>query len=90
MNSPVSTYEDYLADEHVAAVNGIAWVEHSGVGRMPMANVPGLDAIDKSVWRTAHSPHVGEHSREILTALGHSGERIDEWVSAGAVGVHTT
>ena len=37
--------------------------------------------------RMAHAPHLGEHSREILCDIGHSGQEIDALAANGAIGL---
>ena len=46
MNAPVATYTDYMADEHVKATQSLEWVEHGGIGQLPLANIPGVDPIE--------------------------------------------
>ena len=69
MNAPIRNYGDYLANEHVGAVDSYGWIEHDAVGRMPVANIPGLPKIDGADDFT-ESPHVGEHSTALLREAG--------------------
>ncbi|MCY4231398.1 MAG: CoA transferase [Alphaproteobacteria bacterium] len=89
MNAPVSTYDHYLADEHVKAVESISWMEHPGMpGTLPVSNIPGLakigtqDALDRA-------PHIGEHSREILLREGWTLAQVEEFLAVGVVGEMT-
>ncbi len=89
MNAPVSTYDHYLADEHVKAVESISWMEHPGMpGTLPVSNIPGLarigaqDALDRA-------PHIGEHSREILLREGWTLAQVEEFLATGVVGEMT-
>lgn len=84
MNAPVRTYGDFLENEHVKAVDSIAWVDHDGVGRTPIANIPGLPKIESGEGLGA-SPHVGEHSIALLQEAGLSDAEIDGLLTAGAV-----
>ena len=86
MNSPVSTYEHFMANGHVSAVEGLAWVEHAGVGNMPMSNVPGLDKIDPANASQVHSPVIGQHTDEILREHGLSENDIGGLLGKGAIG----
>lgn len=84
MNAPVRTYGDFLENEHVKAVDSVAWVEHDGVGRMPIANIPGLPRIESGEGLGA-SPHIGEHSVALLKEAGLSDGEIDGLLTSGAV-----
>src|SRR3546814_18655238 len=64
MNAKVNTYDDFMKDEHVAAVGSLPWVEHQGMGSLPMANIPGVQPFaDGSP--LAECPHVGQQTRAI-------------------------
>ena len=89
MNAPVSTYDRFLADEHVKAVESIAWLEHPGMpGALPVSNVPGLPKVGSDEALDT-APHIGEHSREILLREGWTPGQVEELVAAGAVGEMT-
>ena len=86
MNAPVSTYDRYLADEHVKAVESVAWMEHPGMpGALPVSNIPGLAKVGSDEALDT-APHIGEHSREILLREGWTPAQVEELVAAGAVG----
>jgi len=85
MNSAISTYDDYLKDEHVNAVNGVAWVEHQEVGRIPMVNIPGLPAIDGADELT-ECAHIGQHTRTILSEAGYDADEIATLLASNAIG----
>ena len=85
MNAPVSTYDHYLADEHVKAVDSVSWIDHPGMGNLPFANIPGLPRIERSGGLNV-APRTGEHTREILTAEGYDAARINELLAAGVIG----
>ena len=38
----VNNYTDYLEHPHVKESGAIDWIEQEGVGRLPVANIPGL------------------------------------------------
>ena len=86
MNAPVSTYDHFLADEHVRTVESVSWMEHPGMpGALPLSNIPGLAKVGSNeVLDTA--PHIGEHSREILLREGWTPAQVEELIAAGAVG----
>ena len=84
MNAPIRTYGDYMANEHVHSVDSIAWVEHEDVGRMPMCNIPGLPKIEGADEMTA-SPHIGQHSKDLLAEAGLTAQEVESLISSGAV-----
>ena len=65
LKAKVNTYEDLFADRQVQAMDAVRWVENDTLGRVPMATICGQrpPATDD---RLTHSPHLGEHTREIL------------------------
>jgi CoA:oxalate CoA-transferase len=78
LHGPVNTYSDYFDDEHVKANCSVQWIDHAGTSRVPIHAIPGLvTACDGPL---AHSPHLGEHSTQILIELG-----IDAAIAAGSV-----
>ncbi len=86
MNAPVSTYDHYLADEHVKAVESVSWIDHPGItATLPFSNIPGLPKIGAGA-ALDRAPHIGEHSREILLREGWTPAQVEELLAAGAVG----
>jgi crotonobetainyl-CoA:carnitine CoA-transferase CaiB-like acyl-CoA transferase len=88
MNSPVATYDQFMSHPHVAAVGSLAWANQDGVGRVPLANIPGVDAIVHSSTAMVAAPHVGQHTEEILREHGFSDDDIDALVRKQAIGIH--
>jgi len=84
LNAPVRDYGGYMEDPHVKAVNAVAWVDHSGVGRIPMPNTPGLPP-SRTGDPLSHSPHIGEHTNDVLRGLGFSDDEIGGLEDGGAV-----
>ncbi len=84
LHAPVHTHQDLFEDPQVKAVDAIRWVEDDTLGRIPMAAIPGQPAPATGD-RLSHSPRVGEHSREILTELSYSDERIDRLLTEGVI-----
>ncbi|MEE9590061.1 MAG: CoA transferase [Hyphomicrobiaceae bacterium] len=64
MNSTIRTYDELLADEHVAESDAIRMVAQPGLDQVPIARVPGTA---NSYKRPA--PRLGEHNAEILDEL---------------------
>ncbi|MBT4168762.1 MAG: CoA transferase [Rhodospirillaceae bacterium] len=85
MNSAISDYGDYLKDEHVAAVDGVAWVEHQDMGRIPIVNIPGMPKIDGADALT-ECAHVGQHTSAILADAGYGADEIAALLASDAVG----
>ncbi|WP_169545743.1 CaiB/BaiF CoA transferase family protein [Sneathiella aquimaris] len=84
IHSRVNTYDDYLADEQVKAVNSYNWIDHDVVGKIPLPRIPGFAGFENGD-ELAHSPIVGEHSTEILKGLGIEDEQIKAMIDKGAV-----
>ena len=86
MNAKVNTYQDFMDDPHVKAVNALAWVEHQGLGTIPMANIPGLPPIRQGS-ELAECPHTGQNTVEILKRNGFGDGEIQELLARKAIGV---
>lgn len=84
IHSPINTYSEYLKNEQVEAVKGYEWINQSGVGEVPIPRIPGFDGFEKD-HVMSHSPHVGEHSIEVLESYGLSADEIEALTSSGAV-----
>jgi crotonobetainyl-CoA:carnitine CoA-transferase CaiB-like acyl-CoA transferase len=84
LKAKVNTYQDLFDDPQVKTVDAVRWVENDTLGRLPMATLCGQPPAVTGD-RLAHSPHVGEHKREILSALGYDGSAIDKLEAEGAV-----
>ncbi|MCG8547580.1 MAG: CoA transferase [Alphaproteobacteria bacterium] len=84
LNAPVADYGDLFEHPQVAAMQAVNWIEHDTVGSVPMGHIAGvpLPATDNPC---SHSPHIGEHSREILAGLGMSDGEIEALFADGAV-----
>ncbi len=68
MHAPVNDYLEFLREPQVAATGAVAWLEHPGVGRVPVPNLPGLAALVSGSAR-ATAPGLDQHRAEILAAL---------------------
>jgi len=84
LHAPVNDYGRYLDDAHVAATGAVAWIEHAQVGRIPLHRIPGLPQPAPGS-AAARSPAIGEHTREVLGALGLAPGEIAKLESAGVV-----
>ena len=86
LNGPVNEYGHYFEDVHVKEVRAISWIEQSGLGSIPIPSLPGHPALRPGEAR-GHTPHLGEHSREVLHELGFGNGEIDRLRDRGAVTV---
>jgi crotonobetainyl-CoA:carnitine CoA-transferase CaiB-like acyl-CoA transferase len=84
LHAPVNDYRRYWEDGHVAATGAIAWVEHPGVGRIPLPRIPGLPQPAPGS-AGARSPAIGEHTREVLKEIGLDPAAIAALETAGVV-----
>jgi crotonobetainyl-CoA:carnitine CoA-transferase CaiB-like acyl-CoA transferase len=89
LKAKVNTYTDLFADPQVQAVDAVRWVENDTLGRVPMGTICG-QRPPKTGDRLTHSPHLGEHTREILSALGYDAKDIDRLAGSGVVALHGT
>ncbi len=80
MHERVNSYLEFLEHPQVKATGLISWLDHPGVGRVPVPNVPGLTPFDQQN-DLAHSPGIGEHSEEILAAHGYDPAAIEDMVA---------
>jgi crotonobetainyl-CoA:carnitine CoA-transferase CaiB-like acyl-CoA transferase len=84
LNAPVNDYGNLFEEPQVAAVGAVRWVEHDTVGCIPMGAIAGVPPMATENPRS-HSPHIGQHGREILAELGKSDAEIDALFADGAV-----
>ena len=87
LKAKVNTYEDLFADRQVQAIDAVRWVENDTLGRVPMATICG-QRPPATGDRLTHSPHLGEHTREILRELGFDTSDIDRLNASGVVGCY--
>jgi len=84
LNAPVNDYANLFEEPQVAAVGAVRWIEHDTVGHVPMGAIAGIPPMATENPRS-HSPHIGEHSREILAALGKSEAEVAALFADGTV-----
>jgi crotonobetainyl-CoA:carnitine CoA-transferase CaiB-like acyl-CoA transferase len=88
LHERVHTYTEFLSHPQPAASGALTWIEHPHAGKIPLANVAGIQPYDPDQPR--YAPAVGEHSVAILRELGYSADRIDDLVARGVVGTRHT
>ncbi len=88
LHARVQDFGDYFQSEHVRDVGAVQWIHQSGVGPIPMPQIPGLPPPREGD-PMVHAPHLGEHSREILAELGYDDGKIDALAADGAIRLFT-
>ena len=69
MHARVNDYLELLRDPHVEATGIVTWIDHPGVGRVPIPRAPGLRAPEPGSTR-AIAPSLDQHRKEILAEIG--------------------
>jgi crotonobetainyl-CoA:carnitine CoA-transferase CaiB-like acyl-CoA transferase len=76
----VNNYDDYMGNEQVKAMGAVDWLEEPNIGKLPIANIPGLPpARDDAPAR--HAPNIGEHTRQILGGIGYGQAEVDRLIA---------
>lgn len=88
LSAPINDYAAYFDDPHVQATDTIRWLDHPGVGTIPLHAIPGY--VQPQAGATdARSPALGEHSSTILHELGYDAAQIQGMVHNQAVAAPT-
>lgn len=80
LHERVNNYIEFLDHPQVRETGLVSWLDHEGVGRVPVPNIPGLQPFDAGGSK-AKSPAIGEQSREILGGIGYSDAEIDDFAA---------
>lgn len=84
LHERVNDYLDFLQHPHTAAANAVQWIDHPGIGRVPLPSIPGVEpAMDGDA--RARAPHLGEQTDEILSALGYEPDEVDALREANVI-----
>jgi crotonobetainyl-CoA:carnitine CoA-transferase CaiB-like acyl-CoA transferase len=81
---PVNKTSDMVADPQVKARGMVIEVEHPKAGRVKAIGHP-VKFSETRAGQTRPAPLLGQHTREVLKALGYSDARIDELAREGAI-----
>ena len=79
---PVNSFNDWLDNEHVRAVQAAPAADQPGVGESPMARVPGAPSAPADI---GDAPGIGQHGEAILGELGYSAAEIADMAARHAV-----
>lgn len=71
----IHTHHDLFDDPQVAAIGALKWIDASAIGRIPIALI-GAQSHSDLDGRLTRSPNIGEHTHEVLSELGLSGNEI--------------
>ena len=83
--SKVNAYSDLASHPQALANDYVTSFESAEYGALPMVGFPiGLSETPASV--RSRPPHLDEHTTEVLSELGYSGEEIGAMFGSGAVG----
>ena len=80
----VNNYTDYLEHPHVKESGAVDWIEQEGVGRLPVANIPGLPPASQHAPQQ-RAPNIGEDGPDILGELGYGAAEVEAIFSRGGV-----
>ncbi len=83
--APINRPEDMFEDPHLLASGGLGEVTLTD-GRMTQLPLLPMELDGRRPTRGGSLPQPGEHTRELLQALGYGDAEIDRMMSSGAVG----
>ena len=81
---PVFTYDQALENEHSQARKMVVEIEHPKIGRMKVLGNPVKSTAELSRSRTP-APWLGQHSGEVLKALGYGEAEIATLYAEGVI-----
>lgn len=84
LHERVNNYIDFMHHEQTKQMNAFLWHDYPGIGRVPLANVPGTQRLGVNPAMLS-APLPGEHTSEILTEHGYSAQEISALETAGAI-----
>ncbi len=81
---PVLGYGEIMQDAHIKARNMVVDVDHPVIGRMKTIGLPIKSTGELTAIRQP-APWLGQHSAEVLRAIGYAGADIDALFACGVV-----
>ena len=87
--SPVRTVADFVADEQFEALGMLTALPHPGIPDLRVVDTP-LNADGRRPTHRLPPPLLGEHTGEVISALGFSAEEIDDLCRRGVIRLATT
>lgn len=81
---PVYGYEEIMNDPHIRARKMVIEIDHPKIGRMKTIGLPIKSTGDLTAIRLP-APWLGQHSVEVLRALGYDGAELDTLFADGVV-----
>lgn len=84
LHERINNYSDFMHHEQTRQMNALLWHDYPGIGRIPLANIPGARRLGADPAMLS-APMLGEHTAEILTQHGYSMQEISALEEAGAI-----
>ncbi|MBV1906005.1 MAG: CoA transferase [Pseudomonadales bacterium] len=84
LHERLNTFHDFMEHEQTQAMAALHWFEHEHIGRLPVANLPGMKRL-KDDPEILHSPGLGEHTNAVLGQIGYSAQDIAKLSDAKVV-----
>ncbi|MBV1878279.1 MAG: CoA transferase [Pseudomonadales bacterium] len=84
LHEQINSYADFMAHEHTQQTGALFWYEYPGIGKIPLANVPGTERLGTDL-AMLHSPELGEHTQMILAEAGYTANDIAALEDIGAI-----
>ena len=81
---PVFGYGEIMRDPHIKARNMVVDMDHPIIGRMKTIGLPIKSTGELTAIRNS-APWLGQHSAEVLRAIGYAGADIDALFAGGVV-----
>ena len=84
LHERLNDYNDFLHHEQTQQMSAIYWQDYAYIGRMPIANIPGMKKLGEDP-HLLHSPMIGEHTEQVLVELGYSQSQVKALEAEGAI-----
>jgi crotonobetainyl-CoA:carnitine CoA-transferase CaiB-like acyl-CoA transferase len=85
LHAKIRSYDDVLDDQELIDLGYLEWISQDGIDKqVPIPNVPGTQSAG-AYGALSMSPHIGQHSREILEQSGASDDEIARLLDRGIV-----